>query len=107
VTNSLRKQDHLFRYGGDEFVILSDGLAHGSAFVLGERLRRAVELVTAEEPGGPITVSVGVATCPLDALTVDRLFAVADERLFTAKHAGRNRVIGRDTSLGGDGTPNG
>lgn len=100
VTETLRKQDHLFRYGGDEFVVLSDGLAHGSAFVLGERLRRTVIAATAELLGEPLTISVGVATCPLDALSIDPLFDVADERLYIAKHAGRNRVVGHNDNSG-------
>ena len=91
----LRKQDHLFRYGGDEFVVLCDGLSHGPAFALGEQLRRAVIFATAELPGGPLTASIGVATCPHDAIDIDHLFEVADERLYIAKHAGRDRVAGR------------
>lgn len=98
MSGTLRKQDHLFRYGGDEFVILSDGLTHASACLLAHRLRHAVEAVTMEEPGGPVTLSIGVATCPLDALDVEHLFDAADERLYVAKHAGRNRIVGHGDS---------
>lgn len=91
---SLRKQDRLFRYGGDEFVILSDGLSHSAAMSLAERLRYAVVAATADQPGGPVTISIGVASCPRDALDVDHLFDVADDRLYVAKHAGRDRAVG-------------
>lgn len=98
LAGTLRKQDHLFRYGGDEFVVLSDGLTHASACLLAHRLRHAVSAATMQEPGGPITLSVGVATCPLDALDVEHLFDAADERLYVAKHAGRNRIVGHGDS---------
>lgn len=94
LAGSLRKQDHLFRYGGDEFVILSDGLTHASACLLAHRLRHAVGAATMHQPGGPITLSIGVATCPLDALDAEHLFDAADERVYVAKHAGRNRIVG-------------
>lgn len=101
LSDRLRKQDHLFRYGGDEFVVLCDGLAHSPAFALGEQLRRAVISATAEQPGGPLTASVGVATGPHDAIELGQLFEVADERLYVAKHAGRDRVAGRSEHDGG------
>lgn len=96
LAGRLRKQDHLFRYGGDEFVVLCDGLSHGPAFALGEQLRRAVIAATAKLTGGPLTASIGVATCPHDAIEIEQLFEVADDRLYVAKHAGRDRVVGRN-----------
>lgn len=96
LAGRLRKQDHLFRYGGDEFVVLCDGLSHGPAFALGEQLRRAVIAATAEQAGGPLTACIGVATCPHDAIDIDQLFEVADNRLYVAKHSGRDRVVGRN-----------
>jgi diguanylate cyclase (GGDEF)-like protein len=105
LTAGLRKQDHLFRYGGDEFVVLSDGLSHAAAVTLAERLRGAVAAATAGDPGGPVTVSVGVATCPQDGLDIRQMFEAADERLYVAKHAGRDRVVGRDDTLPAIGEP--
>ena len=105
LTGGLRKQDHLFRYGGDEFVVLSDGLSHAAAVTLAERLRGAVAAATAGDPGGPVTVSVGVATCHQDGLDIRQMFEAADERLYVAKHAGRDRVVGRDDTLPAIGEP--
>jgi diguanylate cyclase (GGDEF)-like protein len=87
----------MYRYGGDEFVVLSEGLAHEPALAAAERLRRTVEAHSMNERG-QVTISIGVATCPDDGVTFGALFATADTRLYQAKSSGRNRVIGRDTS---------
>lgn len=99
LVHSLRVQDLLFRYGGDEFVVLGDGLGHADALALADRLRRAVAGATVNGPGGRVTLSIGVATGPSDALDIDRLFEVADNRLYIAKHAGRDRAVGRENAV--------
>ncbi len=93
MTAQLRESDHVFRYGGEEFVILCPGVGHGAALLLAERLRRAVS--ACELPhGGHLTISAGVATGPQEAQEIEALFALADDRLYRAKAAGRNRVLG-------------
>ncbi|MBL8989857.1 MAG: GGDEF domain-containing protein, partial [Gemmatimonadetes bacterium] len=63
-----------------------------------EQIRRAIEaepLLTARTTGpARVTVSAGVASWPADGLTGDELLGRADQRLFEAKHRGRNRVVG-------------
>jgi diguanylate cyclase (GGDEF)-like protein len=93
LRETMRSSDGIFRYGGDEFVVLSEGLAHDAALVVAERLRRAVKSVSAEV-STPVTVSIGVATSPADGTSLVALFANADARLYAAKSAGRNRVVG-------------
>jgi diguanylate cyclase (GGDEF)-like protein len=68
--------------------------ASEAALSAAERLRRAVETFSADERV-PVTVSIGVATCPSDGTSLSALFACADTRLYDAKFAGRNRVVGR------------
>jgi diguanylate cyclase (GGDEF)-like protein len=97
LTETMRSSDSMYRYGGDEFVVLSEGLAHEPALAAAERLRRTVEAHSMNERG-QVTISIGVATCPDDGVTFGALFATADTRLYQAKSSGRNRVIGRDTS---------
>jgi diguanylate cyclase (GGDEF)-like protein len=46
-----------------------------------------------------VTVGIGIATCARDAIDYDRLFEVADKRLYQAKAAGRNRVVGGEKSV--------
>jgi len=80
----------LYRYGGEEFVVVLPGSNPPEATGLAERLRRRV----AAEPieGIPVTVSGGVAVSAPGPLDPDRLFIRADSALYTAKHEGRNRV---------------
>ena len=93
---SLRTNDLLARYAGDEFVILLPQTSCAVAAETAERLRRAVErcqVPVREGAGGiSVTVSIGVATAPNHGEAVETLFAAADRALYDAKAAGRNRV---------------
>jgi diguanylate cyclase (GGDEF)-like protein len=95
----IRAQDRMFRYGGEEFVLLCDGLPPAGAMHLAERLRSTVQDVLAREFEAAPTVSIGVATAPEDATTLPDLLNRADSRLYVAKRQGRNRVVG---ALGGE-----
>jgi diguanylate cyclase (GGDEF)-like protein len=97
---SVRKEDVLARFGGEEFVVVAreTGLDGGKA--LAERIRRAVERTrfAAEGQELGVTVSVGVTVAlgigPFVPGTSDReLLAAADRALYAAKEAGRNRVV--------------
>ena len=93
---SILGEDEVFaRYGGEEFAVISRGMEIAAAQALSERIRASVE----EHPfvfGDttiPVTISVGVSRAPGPgiATSVD-LVARADEALYAAKRAGRNRV---------------
>ncbi|MBE2250256.1 MAG: diguanylate cyclase [Myxococcus sp.] len=102
VTNALkpivRKVDTLGRYGGEEFVVLLPQVGREEALEVAEKLRRAVEETPFEhgavQPGGKVTISVGVATLPTDATEQARLVDAADSALYASKRGGRNRVTG-------------
>lgn len=98
LTRSLRAEDQLFRYGGEEFLVLARNLGPADAALLAERLRAAVES-RAEADFHGSTISIGVASAPFDAHDYDTLFACADARLYAAKHAGRNQVVSAFTSV--------
>ena len=86
--------DTVFRYGGEEFVVIAPGLARAAALALGERIRRDVASHMEAEATAPlVTVSIGLATCADDASDYDGLFECADRRLYLAKSAGRNCVV--------------
>ncbi len=92
----LRLEDVFARYGGEEFVVLLRGVPIQGAERAGERLRTAVEGSPAEVDGVriPATISVGCASLACaERLDAEALIAVADRRLYTAKRAGRNRVV--------------
>jgi len=85
--------DLVFRFGGEEFVVICVGLELGSALELADRI--CTDLRKAESPTvPPVTASIGLATAPQDAGDYDTLFATADQRLYQAKSGGRNRVVG-------------
>ncbi len=94
IMAAARVSDFTYRYGGEEFVVIADGLAGDDAVALGERIRRAIAAAPAGDPAGKVTASIGVATCASDASGYDKLFEIADKRLYEAKALGRNRVIG-------------
>ena len=92
----IRKEDVLTRYGGEEFALLLPHTDRTGASVLGERVRAAVaeKSFGKEEKRRQVTISIGVATYPLDsAIKGADLVDCADERLYRAKAEGRNRVI--------------
>ena len=83
----------MFRFGGEEFVVIADELTRAAALALGERIRR--DVASHMEADVPlVTVSIGLATCAEDASDYEGLFDCADRRLYLAKSAGRNCVIG-------------
>ena len=94
IMTAARVSDFTYRFGGEEFVVIADGIAGDDANALAERIRRAVAALPGDDRGGCVTASIGVASCANDASGYDRLFEIADKRLYEAKAQGRNRVIG-------------
>ncbi len=96
VKASIRKEELFARYGGEEFVIVLPETTMESGVLVAERIRALVEKHPFQYEGKtiPVTVSVGVsATTGETALTPHELIRQADEKLFAAKSAGRNRVM--------------
>jgi diguanylate cyclase (GGDEF)-like protein len=98
LSASLRAGDTVARYGGEEFVILLPGTPYGDALRTAEALRRQCATVLVDSRYGPVstTVSAGVATFPVCGWTGGELLQAADEALYAAKAAGRDRVVGAD-----------
>ncbi len=92
----MRDGDILARYGGEEFVAVLPGATDAQAEELGNRLRRQVwDLVIPglEQLASPVaTLSMGLASFPGDASSVQGLLKVADRALYQAKEAGRDRI---------------
>ncbi|MFQ5791799.1 MAG: diguanylate cyclase, partial [Acidobacteriota bacterium] len=84
-------EEKAYRYGGDEFAVLLPAVDHRKAAVVAERLRRASEKRTRGN-GNEITVSLGVASFPDVAASVQELIYGADAAMYWAKAAGKNRV---------------
>jgi diguanylate cyclase (GGDEF)-like protein/PAS domain S-box-containing protein len=93
---SVRAEDVVCRFGGEEFVIILPtadlAAAHGRAEKICSNLR-FLEVVHQGQPVGTVTVSVGVAAIPEHGATPQRLLEAADAALYRAKREGRNRVM--------------
>lgn len=92
-----RPADIAARFGGEEFVVVLPGTSVVAAAALGEKLRMAVEKLGIPHSSSPtavhVTVSIGAASIqPLQHTSALALIDAADKALYTAKHAGRNRV---------------
>lgn len=92
-----RAEDLVGRYGGEEFVIVLRGTNVQGALILADRLRRAVESNVIDFEGKSLTVTAsgGIASLRCCGARKEKsmLLALADQRLYQAKQAGRNRII--------------
>ncbi len=96
LENRLRTSDLAYRYGGEEFVLLLTETPRSGAAILAESLRLQIEqhVIDGEEtqPGGKLTVSIGVSTFPHNGDTPTALLKSADDALYRSKSNGRNCV---------------
>ncbi|AEO49919.1 sensor domain-containing diguanylate cyclase [Rhodospirillum rubrum] len=95
VHGALRASDVLGRMGGEEFALILPHTALASAMLLADRLRQTLANLRVPCPSGEVefTVSIGLAELGTHGTTIDTLLQAADEALYRAKSAGRNRVI--------------
>lgn len=94
--DAIRPYDGVARVGGEEFMVLLPQAALDTARLVGERIRAAIAGAPFENADGKpieVTVSVGISEFGRDGETIDAILRKADERLYEAKHQGRNRVI--------------
>jgi len=92
-----RTSDAVYRYGGEELLVLLAEQTLEGALIVCERMRKAVQalgLAHADNEAGVVTISIGAAACPQGAQT-DPTDAIrrADRALYAAKAQGRNRVV--------------
>ncbi|MFT4180177.1 MAG: GGDEF domain-containing protein [Thermomonas sp.] len=91
----LHADDVLARPGGEEFTVFLPGAMQAQAIKVGERICQRVrdaDILHAGSPMGRMTVSVGVATLQAGDGDIEDMLRRADEALYRAKHAGRDRV---------------
>jgi diguanylate cyclase (GGDEF)-like protein len=93
VKDRLRNIDQVFRFGGEEFLIVLTNTGRESAALVGERLRNAALRLTYPVKGRPVelTVSLGCSTL-LPGESSDSMLRRADTALYAAKRKGRNRL---------------
>lgn len=93
LRDRIRPGDLLFRYGGDEFVILFENTPQLAAIDLAERIRVGLTDKLQSELQIPVTCSIGIATAPDDGTDLTALLEHADQHLYRAKRSGRDRVV--------------
>lgn len=95
VRHTVRDVDTPARFGGEEFVVLMPETGYRASHDAAERLRRSIEAHPLTWNGRPlsVTVSIGAAGCPDCTVTATEVLRLADEALYRAKAAGRNRVM--------------
>ena len=93
IRETVRAVDFPARYGGEEFAVIVPQVDAAALTAIAERIRMNVERLPAPKDGSQVTVSIGGALFPRDGADRESLFRTADERLYGAKNAGRNRVV--------------
>ena len=98
IQHSVREMDLVGRYGGEEFSVALPEATRELGVQIADRIRQAIErtVIQAYDERIQVTVSVGVAFLPEDAASADKLIERADQAMYEAKRAGRNRVISAD-----------
>ena len=93
LRRSLRREDILGRFGGEEFVALISNASSDQAATVVERCRNALHELTFAEPELKVTASFGVVANDFGDFTLDELVDAANKALYQAKSGGRDRVM--------------
>ncbi len=102
IQKTVRTMDIPARYGGEEFAVIAPETTAENAKLLAERLRKTISAHPFLTPAGQqaaLSVSIGLASFPLDAQDRESLIQAADQALYFAKESGRNCVCPYSESL--------
>ncbi|MDH3393698.1 MAG: diguanylate cyclase [Desulfobulbaceae bacterium] len=92
---TVRTDDYVARFGGEEFVVIAPKTGRETASVLAERIRATVAahpFTISDKESKNLTISIGIANLNAQTQSVDDLLRLADNALYTAKDHGRNKV---------------
>ncbi len=96
LRRTVRKNDVLVRYGGDEYIVILPNTDKQTATAIAERIRKEIArepFFTFDNQKFSISVTLGVATYPEDAKTRDELIGKADKAMYDGKLSGRDKVV--------------
>jgi diguanylate cyclase (GGDEF)-like protein len=102
IRKGIRNADIPSRYGGEEFTVILPQTSKEDAKVVADRIRHSIaEYHFTTVPGHSVhvTVSIGISSFPEDTKTREELIIMADQALYYAKNAGRNRVCSYSETL--------
>ena len=102
LIKSIRAEDVVCRFGGEEFVVILPTADLNAALARAERIRSKVRELTVLHQGqavGIVTMSIGVAALPDHGVTPGALLESADAALYRAKREGRDRVVAADAPV--------
>ena len=104
LISQLRRGDQVYRFGGEEFLVLLPEQDLGGAAIALERVRSHLHTLSIEHegagPGRHLSISVGIASSsPAHRPPVDGLIAEADQALYRAKRTGRDRIVLADSGI--------
>lgn len=92
IISSVRAEDKVVRYGGDEFVVLLPGMGREGAYAVAERILANVKELSQATWDHKITVSIGIAIFPHDTSSKRQLLLMADQAMYRAKDAGKEAI---------------
>jgi diguanylate cyclase (GGDEF)-like protein len=103
LRENVREGEQVGRYGGEEFLLVMPDVDTKEALAAAERIRALIADHVfphgEKQPSGKVTISGGVARWPTDGKTVEMVLRCADDALYQAKEAGRNRVFSYKPAL--------
>lgn len=101
LSESVRTEDIVCRYGGEEFLIILPGIAAETGFRRADDIRKRVSEMHLDFHGAAkvVTISIGMSTYPQTGQTSEDLVRAADRALYNAKEGGRNRVAVAESAL--------
>lgn len=98
IQKCIREVDLVFRWGGDEMVVLLIDTSREGALLIAERIRREVEKI-GKEAQLPLDITIGVAFHPEHGVAMDTLISLADRSLYIAKKGGGKIHVGDEEYL--------
>ena len=105
IKEQTRMDDIFGRFGGEEFLLILPNKTKSQARITGEKIRATIESYDFpfgdKQPLGRLTISGGVSSFPEDGRNSSELLRAADQALYQAKRAGRNRVLAVGSSMAG------
>ncbi|MBI5327690.1 MAG: diguanylate cyclase [Deltaproteobacteria bacterium] len=99
IKDAIRSIDVASRFGGEEFSIILPYTNKANSYVIAERIRRNVEdirFIGSNVPAGhllSVSVSIGIAEAPSDAVSIEELLDKADKAMYLAKAGGKNKIV--------------